>query len=366
MMKRLFTMLLAGTILAGCAAGGPAPSSAPESVSSEEQQASSQLADAGRDPAAIPPFDGFDPAAGMSDEELAAAVKSAYEGTGEFAPDKLPTASIETNMGVIKVRLFPQFAPKTVENFVTLAREGYYDNTKFHRVIQDFMIQGGDPAGNGTGGTSIWKKPFEDEVNDILHNFNGAISMANSGNNTNGSQFFIVQNNMPQTEETWAQMTEIIYKNRLLFEAFDRRDAFLEGKNFEDPEVQSAIAALQDEMNTKGAEGISDAYTKRLQPAYEIYKEKGGTPHLDNKHTVFGYVYEGMDVVNQIASVEMKGTEGADAETPKDNVMVKTITVTVPEGMTIPTSSEAASPEAGGESRVAANEDVSSGETPAA
>lgn len=367
LMKRLFALLLAGTMLAGCASGAPASSSAPESAaSSEGSQESSQPADADVTPADMPAFSGFDPAADLSDEELAAVMKAAYEGAGEFAPEKLPTAVIETSLGTIKVRLFPQFAPKTVENFVTLAQRGYYDNTKFHRVIKDFMIQGGDPSGTGAGGTSIWDGPFEDEVNDILHNFNGALSMANSGNNTNGSQFFIVQNSQPQTEETWAEMTRIIYRNRLLFEAFHRRDALLADNQFEDPAVQKAIENLQAELQAKDAEGIPEAYVKRLEPAYEIYSQKGGTPHLDNKHTVFGYVYEGMDVVNKIADVEKKAAEGPEAEIPKDNVMLKKITVTVPEGMTISASSEAASSEAGTESRVAANEDSSSEAEPAA
>src|SRR5699024_1760278 len=102
-------------------------------------------------------------------------------------------AVIETSLGDVTVKLFPEQAPKAVENFTTHAEEGYYDNLIFHRVINGFMIQGGDPNGDGTGGESIWGDPFEDEFSDQLYNFNGALSMANSGENTNGSQFFIVQ-----------------------------------------------------------------------------------------------------------------------------------------------------------------------------
>lgn len=102
-------------------------------------------------------------------------------------------AVIKTDKGDIKVRLFPEEAPKAVENFVTHAENGYYDGLIFHRVIKDFMIQGGDPKGTGTGGESIWGKPFADEFSSELHNFRGALSMANAGPNTNGSQFFIVQ-----------------------------------------------------------------------------------------------------------------------------------------------------------------------------
>ncbi len=102
-------------------------------------------------------------------------------------------ATMTTNMGEIKIKLFPEYAPKAVENFVTHAKEGYYNGLIFHRVIKDFMIQGGDPNGTGMGGESIWGDPFEDEFTPELHNLRGALSMANAGPGTNGSQFFIVE-----------------------------------------------------------------------------------------------------------------------------------------------------------------------------
>jgi cyclophilin family peptidyl-prolyl cis-trans isomerase len=97
-------------------------------------------------------------------------------------------ATLQTNHGAIAVELFDEDAPKTVQNFVKLARDGFYDGVIFHRVIPDFMIQGGDPTGTGTGGPGY---TFEDEFND--HKVErGALAMANAGPNTNGSQFFIV------------------------------------------------------------------------------------------------------------------------------------------------------------------------------
>ena len=108
--------------------------------------------------------------------------------------EKGPKAIIKTNYGEMKFQLFPKQAPKAVENFVGLAKKGFYDGIVFHRVIKDFMIQGGDPTGTGMGGQSIWEKPFEDEFSNHLFNLRGALSMANAGPNTNGSQFFIVQN----------------------------------------------------------------------------------------------------------------------------------------------------------------------------
>jgi cyclophilin family peptidyl-prolyl cis-trans isomerase len=97
-------------------------------------------------------------------------------------------ATIQTNHGSIDIELFPAEAPKTVDNFVKLARDGFYDGVIFHRVIPDFMVQGGDPTGTGSGGPGY---SFEDEFNE--HKVErGALAMANAGPNTNGSQFFIV------------------------------------------------------------------------------------------------------------------------------------------------------------------------------
>lgn len=101
-------------------------------------------------------------------------------------------AEINTSMGNIVVELFAKKTPKTVENFVGLASQGYYDGIIFHRIIADFMIQGGDPTGSGSGGQSYFGESFEDEFSDDLtHNGPGILSMANAGPNTNGSQFFI-------------------------------------------------------------------------------------------------------------------------------------------------------------------------------
>lgn len=104
-----------------------------------------------------------------------------------------PKILLSTNLGDITLELFPEAAPKAVENFVGLTEKGYYDGIIFHRVIRDFMIQWGDPTGSGMGGKSIWMRAFEDEFLDRnLTHKKGVISMANAGRNTNGSQFFIV------------------------------------------------------------------------------------------------------------------------------------------------------------------------------
>lgn len=122
----------------------------------------------------------------MSDDE------DGFSQTGEPQPGDT-IATVTTNLGSFKIRLFGDLVPKTVENFVTLANNDYYDGIIFHRVISGFMIQGGDPTGTGTGGESAWGGKFDDEFSSELSNIQYSISMANAGPNTNGSQFFINQ-----------------------------------------------------------------------------------------------------------------------------------------------------------------------------
>jgi len=114
---------------------------------------------------------------------------------------------LETNQGIIEMKLMPEVAPKACENFVELVKKGYYNGLIFHRVIKNFMIQGGDPTGTGRGGESIWNIPFEDEVRpDVKFDRPGLLAMANAGPNTNGSQFFITTVPTP-----WLNMRHTIF-----------------------------------------------------------------------------------------------------------------------------------------------------------
>ncbi len=125
---------------------------------------------------------------------------------GAYAMDS-KTVVLETNQGTIEIKLMPEVAPKACENFTKLAEKGYYDGLIFHRVIKNFMIQGGDPTGTGTGGKSIWGKPFEDEVAAyVKFDKPGLLAMANAGPNTNGSQFFITTAATP-----WLNMHHTIF-----------------------------------------------------------------------------------------------------------------------------------------------------------
>ena len=190
-------------------------------------------------------------------------------------PEGEEIAVITTSQGEIRVRFFAEKAPLAVENFITHAKNGYYDGLIFHRVINDFMIQGGDPNGIGTGGESIWGDSFEDEFDIELMHIRGALSMANSGPNTNGSQFFIVQtpNFMPGLEEDVAEL--VSRADEVFYTTEDGEDVL-----------------------------IKDVYPL---PLIQKYIEYGGTEHLDFGHTVFGMVYEGMNVVDAIALTDVDG-----------------------------------------------------------
>ncbi len=114
-----------------------------------------------------------------------------------WAESKNPVVILETTQGKIELELYPDIAPLAVENFTTHVKNGYYNGIAFHRIIKNFMIQGGDPSESGRGGKSIWKKPFRDEFKNKTFNKLGVLAMANAGSHTNGSQFFITTAKTP-------------------------------------------------------------------------------------------------------------------------------------------------------------------------
>lgn len=237
----LFVLIIGVLVLSGCGTSSKNEEAAPKSTApkTEEKEGSDQVAN------------------------------TVYPQLSNEVSKNEKLVEIETTMGSIKIKLFPEYAPKAVENFITHGEEGYYDGLIFHRVIKDFMIQGGDPNGDGTGGESIYGQPFEDEFSNNLFNLRGALSMANSGSNTNGSQFFIVQ------------------------------------KKTVDPSMKT-------EMEKAG-------FAKEIIEAYE---ERGGTPWLDERHTVFGQVIEGMDIVDKIAETPVDAKDK-----PEEDVLIKDIKV---------------------------------------
>ena len=238
MKKFLYLALASSLLLAACSSSTDTSSSSSEAASSSstDTTSSSQYA-----------------------KDLAYAINNPNASFPQLSTDiadNEAAVKIKTSLGDITIKLFPEEAPLAVENFLTHAKEGYYDGIIFHRVINGFMIQGGDPEGNGTGGQSIWAgkddsidagNGFKNEISAFLYNIRGALAMANAGADTNGSQFFINQN------------------------PADASGQLSSGK-------------------TPGK--IIEAY------------KNGGNPSLDGSYTVFGQVIEGMDVVDKIASVE--------------------------------------------------------------
>ena len=203
-----------------------------------------------------------------------------------------PVVTIETSRGTIKAELYPEIAPNTVNNFISLIQKGFYDGTIFHRVIPGFMIQGGDPDGTGAGGESIWGEDFEDEFHENLLNISGSVSCANRGADTNGSQFFI--NAVEPVTIDWDQYDEIYsyYKSS--------------------PEQFTSMYG-----GTLDMDKVTDAYKS-------LYEENGGNPHLDGAystagtgHTVFAQVFEGLDVVQKIMQVETD-----DSDMPVEDVVI--------------------------------------------
>lgn len=200
------------------------------------------------------------------------------------------------DFGSIKVKFFADKAPKAVENFVTHAKEGYYDGLTFHRIISEFMIQGGDPEGTGMGGESIWGENFEDEFSDDLLPLRGALCMANAGSNTNGSQFFIVQAN-PFVQEDVEQA--------LTYNGYELGETYLDSfKTF----MQAAYGM-----------DLADEQAK-------LYMEQGGTPWLFEAHTVFGQIYDdaSYDVLDAIANVEKTDEQNG---IPANDVIIETIKI---------------------------------------
>ena len=209
-----------------------------------------------------------------------------------------------------------------MENFITHAKNGYYNGLIFHRVIKDFMIQGGDPKGTGTGGENIWgSEGFEDEFDQKLMNLYGSLAMANSGKNTNGSQFFINQAGpsdataaelKKQTEDSNKQVMEqgvAAYDQYVQYYGESFSKMYPDAKSFIETYLTPAAKLVPDEV-------------------WELYAKVGGNFHLDGAwrysggHTVFGHVYEGMDVVEAIAAVET-----GENDKPKEDVKITSIDI---------------------------------------
>ncbi len=219
-------------------------------------------------------------------------------------------AIMHTSKGDISIRFFSEAAPKAVQNFITHAKNGYYNGVTFHRVIQDFMIQGGDPEGTGRGGESVWGKSFEDEFDTKLINIRGSLSMANAGEDTNGSQFFINQGNA---------------------KAFGKREDYTAAAQYQqmiDIYGETMVKQYYSTVDDFAAKAMLYRYEWIPDEVWDLYEKHGGNLSLDGAwrpsggHTVFGHVFDGMDVVDAIAAVN---TDGNDK--PLEAVTIKSIDI---------------------------------------
>ncbi|TWT10424.1 peptidylprolyl isomerase [Streptococcus sp. sy004] len=209
-----------------------------------------------------------------AEERLTVLNKADFPQLSDQVGENEAQIKLVTSAGDITIKLFPEYAPLAVENFLTHAKSGYYNGLTFHRVINNFMIQSGDPEGNGTGGQSIWNgkdssidagNGFVNEVSDYLYNIRGALAMANAGPDTNGSQFYIVQNKDNVTNQLNNQL-----------------------------------------------------YPEKIIQAYQ----NGGYPQGDGNYTVFGQVTAGMDVVDKIAQTKVDSQDK-----PKEDIIIKEIQI---------------------------------------
>lgn len=230
------------------------------------------------------------------------------EGEFEFTQLDAPkkgdvVATIETSEGIIKVKLLPEIAPKAVKNFVEHSLNDYYDGLIFHRVIDGFVAQSGDPEGTGMGGESIWGTPFANEISPMARHFSGALAMANSNNNvSNGSQFYFVDDVTLDPSLT-AELDYFAENQDLVIEHLD-----------EVPEGEENVYHEGDIL-------ASEFFPMEI---IDAYKEKGGVPYLDFGYTVFGQVYEGLDVVDAITQVETD-----ENDKPLEDVTIIDITIEV-------------------------------------
>ena len=232
-------------------------------------------------------------------------------------------AIMHTSMGDIYIRFFPDAAPKAVENFIRHSENGYYNNLTFHRVIEDFMIQGGDPKGDGTGGESYWGDDFKDEFDAKLLNLRGSLAMANSGVNTNGSQFFINQ----RDGKSFGSRDDYIYTEADIANLKNQYNSMVTtyGKD-----TVEAYYGTWEEFKASYMPMNSDSVPDEV---WDLYEKHGGNISLDGAwrttggHTVFGQVFKGMDVVDAIAAVDTD-----DSDKPLTAVTITRIEITTYKG----------------------------------
>ncbi len=262
--------ILVSASLSACSSRDKGAGSSSAASSTTESSAASQLPEGAPSAAERPSL----PQAAQNnqtiDQEAIELVQFVEPGPGDTV------AVVTTSMGEVRIKLFPKYAPKAVENFTKLAEEGFYNGKEFHNIMPDYLIQSGAVNTNGTGSKSVITNsqgeaaPFEDEFSMDLWHFRGAVACANPGTpNSNGSQFIVIQAN-------------------------------------------SIVGYTSNDL--KEAQWPEKVIAK--------YEEVGGAPHLDWNHTIFGMVTSGMEVVDEIAA-----TKSEEASAPAKPVVIESVTI---------------------------------------
>lgn len=229
--------------------------------------------------------------------------------------DLIATFEIE-DYGTIKAVLFPDVAPVGVENFQKLCDAGFYKGLKIHRVISGFMFQGGSANGDGTGGEAMVNGgKFSIETAQNARHFYGALCYANAGADNNSTQFYIVNNKKPQ--DLGNANTDVI-KNNI--------GQFKEAAAAYEAQGESEYAAYYDRQ-AKYYQTMLDWITSADDEIKARYKEKGGTPTLDGNYTVFGQVYEGFDVIDELSAAEVEDNGAGEPSKPVKDIIIKNVSV---------------------------------------
>jgi len=220
--------------------------------------------------------------------------------------------------GTIKAKLFPEIAPVGVDNFVKLAESGYYNGLNIHRVISDFMLQGGSLNGDGTGGEAADGGEFGVEISEHARHFYGALCYANAqGKNT--TQFYIVNNKQPQdlsllpTPDDLRGTAEVYLIQSEMYE--------------DDPVYSNYYKAMADYYNN-----LALMLENATPEVIEKYTTEGGTPSLDGGHTVFGQVYEGFEVIDSISACEVRESAYEELSEPVQTITITSVKVSRYEG----------------------------------
>ncbi|MBQ9383274.1 MAG: peptidylprolyl isomerase [Ruminiclostridium sp.] len=318
--------LLAAMLLAGCSNSKPAEST---TAAPAETTTTAAPADA---TTKADTADGGNTASAKTDGKPekpteAQFVKSTDAGnSGDVKLEKGDTYAVITvrDFGDIKVKLYPELAPYAVYNFVELAKAGTYSGRNFHRIMDDFMIQGGSANGQGSGGDSFEGGSFRNEINTSLRHYYGAFCYGSAMGDMS-DQFYIVNNKKPQTDldTSYVRVSNTYYS---------QAQQFAEAVNSLDPSDENYAAyynyyKMQFDFSINYSQGAAYMYETITDDVKKTYEERGGYPGLDGGYTVFGQTVEGFDVIDKISAVEKSESSTGEMSVPMKDIIIDKVEI---------------------------------------